>query len=50
MQFFWYKWFYFSLYERKPDSNNKKQAWAPFSIFSSAVLHIMQQELKSLKK
>lgn len=28
----------------------KKQDLAPFNIFSSAVLHIMQQELRSLKK
>lgn len=28
----------------------QQKAWAPFTIFSSAVLHIMQQELRRLKK
>lgn len=38
----------FSLYQGKLN-NKKNQALARFNIFSSAVLHIMQQEL-SLKK
>lgn len=48
MKLLQYKWFYFSLYQGK--LNNINQTLAPFNIFSSTALHIMQQESRSMKK
>lgn len=40
----------FQFIPRETWQQQQQKAWAPFSIFSSAVLHIMQQELRRLKK